>query len=42
VIDAMPPRIDTPILVRVIRGGYIDIARFHHRVSWGTPALDGG
>jgi integrase len=36
-IDAMPPRIDTLILVPAIRGGYIDIERFRHRV-W-TPAL---
>ncbi len=36
-IDAMPPRIDTLVLVPAIRGGYIDIERFRHR-EW-TPAL---
>lgn len=36
-LDAMPPRIDTQILVPVVRGGYIDIERFRHRY-W-TPAL---
>jgi integrase len=36
-LDAMPPRIDTPILVPAARGGYIDIERFRHR-EW-TPAL---
>jgi integrase len=36
-LDAMPPRIDTPILLPAHRGGYIDIERFRHR-AW-TPAL---
>lgn len=36
-IEALPPRIDTPILVPAVRGGYIDIERFRHR-HW-TPAL---
>src|SRR3954447_2063972 len=36
-LDAMPPRIDTPILVPAARGGYIDIERFRHR-EW-TPPL---
>lgn len=36
-LEAMPTRIDTPILVPAVRGGYIDIERFRHRV-W-TPAL---
>jgi integrase len=36
-LNAMPARIDTPILVPAARGGYIDIERFRHR-DW-TPAL---
>jgi integrase len=36
-IDAMPPRIDTPILFPAPRGGYIDIERFRHR-EW-MPAV---
>lgn len=36
-LDAMPPRIDTQILVPAARGGYIDIERFRHR-GW-APAL---
>lgn len=36
-IEAMPPRIDAPILVPAARGGYIDIECFRHR-EW-TPAL---
>lgn len=37
VLEAMPPRIDTPILLPAPRGGYIDIERFRHR-EW-RPAL---
>ena len=36
-LDAMPPRIDSKILLPAPRGGYIDIERFRHR-HW-KPAL---
>jgi integrase len=36
-LEAMPPRIDTPILFPAPRGGYIDVEKFRHR-EW-TPAL---
>jgi integrase len=36
-LEAMPPRIDTPILFPAPRGGYIDIEKFRHR-EW-VPAL---
>ena len=36
-LDAMPVRIDTPVLFPAPRGGYIDIEKFRHR-EW-TPAL---
>jgi len=36
-LDAMPVRIDTPILFPAPRGGYIDLERFRHR-EW-VPAL---
>ena len=36
-LEAMPPRIDTPILFPAPRGGYIDLEKFRHR-EW-TPAL---
>jgi integrase len=36
-LDAMSPRIDTPILFPAPRGGYIDIEKFRHR-EW-VPAL---
>jgi integrase len=36
-LDAMPPRIDTPILFPTPRGHYIDRERFRHR-EW-TPAV---
>jgi len=36
-LDAMPPRIDTQVLIPAVRDGYIDIERFRHR-EW-APAL---
>lgn len=36
-LEALPPRIDTPILLPAHRGGYVDIERFRHR-EW-APAL---
>ena len=36
-IEAMPTRIDSPVLFPAPRGGYIDIERFRYR-EW-TPAL---
>jgi integrase len=36
-LDAMLPRIDTPVLFPAARGGYVDIEKFRHR-EW-APAL---
>jgi integrase len=36
-LEAMPPRIDTPILFPAPRGGYIDLEKFRHR-EW-APAF---
>jgi integrase len=38
-LDAMPARIDSPLLFPAPRGGHIDIEKFRHR-EW-TPALRG-
>ena len=38
-LEAMPARIDTPILFPAPRGGYIDLEKFRHR-EW-VPALRG-